>query len=1060
MFSKLFIYRPVLACVISLLLVLLGLVSYIGLPVEQYPDLAPPVVHVEALYPGANAETIATTVARSIEQQVNGVDNMIYMSSSSVVGLYQLDISFKPGSNIDLSAVLVQNRVSIAEPTLPEEVRRLGVTTKKQSSTLVGVVSISSPDGQYDDLGLANVAKLKMYDEFSRVPGVGAINIFPNKEYSMRVWLNPNLLKERGVTATEVTNAIREQNVQVAAGTIGRPPAPVGTQLELVVNTLGRLTTSEQFRDIIVKTGDKGEGVLRLKDVARVELGSRDYSTIATFDGKAAAVMPMYQLPGTNLTAVADAVKAKLQEISPTLPKGIDARMFYDSSLFITTAQHEVIKTLYEAFILVAIVVLIFLQNWRTTLIPLLTIPVALVATFILMNLLGFSVNTLTLFGLVLAIGIVVDDAIVVVENVERTLAETTLSPKEATTKSMNEITGAVIAITLVLMCVFLPTAGLPGITGTMYRQFALTIAAATLFSALNALTLSPALCGLLLSRHDHAARPSKLRLVLTSPARVFNAVFDRIAHTYGTYSRLSSKLWPLTLLALAGVLVLTVFAYRTVPTGFVPSEDLGFVVVAATLPPGASLERTKSVIDRVNEIALGVDGVKDVVTLSGFSVLDGQGTSYGNAWIVLKDWDERYAHGRDVNTIMAELTQKTRPIQEASTVVFSLPPINGLGSANGFDLRVLDKGAGRQLMQQYVFQMLGNAQGQPTIAAAFPTFRAGVPQLYLNIDREKVKRFGVKLSDLFDTLQTSLGSTYANDFTYADRPYQVNVQADAAYRQVADDVLKLQVRNASGNMVPLASVLSITDAFGPEKITRYNLYPSAQIIGFPKPGVSSGDALAAMEGISDNVLPKDNMGYAWSSLSYQEKLVGNSGVYAAMLAILVVYLILAGQYESWTAPLAVVFSVPLVAIGAVVALNIAGLDNNVFTQVGLVLLIGLGAKNAILIVEFARQNRANGMGIVDSAVGAARQRLRPILMTSLAFIAGVAPLVFATGAGAASRNSLGTAVFGGMIGASLLGLLFTPTLYVVVQGLAETLKKPKPSAPTPVDHSAPAATV
>ncbi|CAA9388675.1 MAG: RND efflux system, inner membrane transporter, partial [uncultured Phycisphaerae bacterium] len=1053
MLSIFFIRRPVFACVISLLIVLLGAVSYFQLPVEQYPELAPPVVRVEALYPGASSKIIADTIASPLEQEINGVDRMIYMSSTSSDGRYQLEISFEPGTNVDMAAVLVQNRVNIAQARLPEEVRRQGVTTRKQSTALVGVIAVWSPDGTYDDLYLSNYLGIYVRDEVARIEGVGSVNILPAKDYGMRVWLDPGLLKGRNLTVAEVTAAIRAQNVAVAAGAIGREPAPAGTDVEFILDTRGRLDDAKDFAEIIVKTTPDG-GIVRVKDVGRVELGTRDYTTLATFNGKSNAVMPIYQLPGANLSATAARVDAKLQEIKRDLPAGVQAKYFYDSSMFIRASLKEVTTTLVEAFVLVALVVLVFLQSWRSTLIPLITIPVALVGTFAVMNLMGFSINMLTMFGIVLAIGIVVDDAIVVVENVERNLAEGLLTPPEATAKSMGEITGAIVAITLVLMSVFLPAAALPGITGQMYRQFALTIAAATALSALNALTLSPALCALLLKNHGHAggphvatphaaARPSGLRRVLTAPARGFNRAFDAMSNGYARLAGWTGRAAAVTMLAFVGVVGLTVWLAGRVPSGFVPNEDLGFVVVSVNLPDGATLQRTKGVVDRVSVLAREVDGVEDVVTLSGFSVLDGQGSSYGNAWIVLKQWDERAKNGRSVDVIMDELRGKVAQFQECQSLVFSLPAINGLGNTSGFDLRLLDRRPlGRDTQQAVAQELIDTATGQPQIMAAFTSFRAGVPQLYLDIDREKVMRYGVPLEQLFAALQTHLGSAYVNDFNLLNRTFQVNVQADAKHRLSAEDVLKLEVRNAAGNMVPLASLIRINPSFGPERITRYNLYPSATVNGIPSPGTSSGQAMATMESIAARTLPP-GMDYAWSTMSFQERQVGNSAVYAFGLAVLLVYLILAAQYESWTLPLAVVLSVPLVATGAFVGLQMAGLDNNVFTQIGLVLLVGLGAKNAILIVEFARENRARGVPIVASAVEAARTRFRPILMTSFAFILGVLPLVIAQGAGAASRRSLGTAVFAGMIGATVLGLLFVPALYVAVQWASEKLRRP-----------------
>jgi len=910
----------------------------------------------------------------------------------------------------------------------------------------VGVVSVYVPDPEknpdLDDLYLSNLLNIRWRDEISRIPGVGAVNILPAKDYSMRVWLDPERLKARELTVGDVSTAIRQQNVQVAAGALGRSPAPMGTDFEYVVTTQGRLTSPDEFGKIIVKS-DPGGGVVLLSDVARIERGARDYSTLATFNGRPNGVMPIYQLPGANLVEVAGAVEQKVMgELKATLPAGVEAKFFYDSSMFIKASLHEVFKTLFEAFVLVFIVVLVFLQSFRATLITAITIPVSLIGTFFLMQLLGFSINMLTMFGMILAIGIVVDDAIIVVENVERNMREHGLGAKDATIRAMGEIFGPVVAVTLVLMSVFIPTAFLPGITGEMYRQFALTIAASTGLSAICALTLSPALCAVLLKSHDTHRKTFFLFRPLVWAGNAFNWAFDRLTSAYAWVSNGLARFAAVSLLLLAGIFGLTGWVYGKVPTGFVPNEDLGFVVVAATLPDGSSLERTKAVIDRVSELARKVDGVQDVVTLSGFSVIQGQGTNYGNAWIVLKPWDERYAKGRSIDAVLADLNSSVAPIQEAGFLTFSLPAIQGLGNTSGFDLRLQDRSVvGRDALQAATDATIGGAFGQPQILAAFSGYRAGVPQLYLDIDREKVIRMGVPLTSVFETLQSSLGSAYVNDFNEFNRTFQVNMQAESRFRLTPDDVTRLDVRNASGQMVPLASFVRVTDSIGPDRIERYNMYESATVNGIPKPGASSGEVMGVMEELLKNTLPP-GIGFEWSAMSYQERLAGGQGVIVFALGLLLVYLILAAQYESWTVPLAVVLSIPLVIIGALAALSFRGLDNNVFTQIGLVLLIGLGAKNAILIVEFARENRAKGMPIREAAILAARTRFRPIIMTSLAFILGVTPLLIATGAGAASRRALGTAVFGGMVGNTVLGLLLTPALYVVVQWTSERVSR------------------
>jgi hydrophobic/amphiphilic exporter-1 (mainly G- bacteria), HAE1 family len=1046
MFSAFFIKRPIFACVISIVIVILGLVAYTRLPVEQYPDMAPPVVRVEALFPGASAQTIADTVAAPLEQEINGVDNMIYMQSTSSDGRYGLDVSFETGVDIDLSAVLVQNRVNIALARLPEEVRRLGVTTRKQSNSIVGVIAVYPADPEknpeYDDLYLANFVNIRVKDEMLRITGVGGISIFPAKDYAMRVWLDTQKLKARGLTVGDVNAAIREQNVQVAAGVIGRQPAPQGTDFELVVTTQGRLTDPEKFADIIVKS--VGGNIVRVRDIGRVVLESRDYTTVARFNGRPGGIMPVYQLPGGNLTQIAGDMEKLFERLKsdPSWPAGLDGKFFYDSSMFIKASVAEVQKTLIEAFVLVFIVVLVFLQSFRTTMIPALTIPVSLIGTFLFMAAFGFSINMLTLFGLVLAIGIVVDDAIVVVENVERNLALGAASVEEATTSAMSEIFGPVIAITLVLMSVFVPAAALPGITGEMYRQFALTIAASTALSGICALTLAPALCAVLLKKHDPHHKPGGLRRIISWPGRAFNAVFDAITRLYAGLCRLSLRALPVTLLLFIATVLATGWLYQRVPTGFVPEEDLGFVVVSAQLPDGASIERSDAVIARVKEIVSKVDGVEDVTTLSGFSIIDGQGTNFANAWIVLKPWDERTKSGRSVQFIINDLQRSVGAVQEAQFFVFSLPAIRGLGNASGFDMRLLDTtGLGRTVMQQSVGEMLGAANGQPTIAFAFSSFRAGSPQLFVDIDRERALKMNVPLSSVFETLQTALGSAYVNDFNLFGKTFQVNTQAESRFRLRAEDILKLDVRNRAGGMVPLGALASVRDSLGPDRVVRYNLYPSASVQGVPARGRSSGEALATMEAVAKDKLPP-GVRAEWTTMAFQEQRAAGQGTVVFALALLLVYLILAAQYESWTAPISVVLSIPLVVIGAMAFLELRGLDNNVFTQIGLVLLVGLGAKNAILIVEFARQNRAAGKSIVDSAVEAARTRLRPILMTSFAFILGVLPLVIAEGAGAASRRALGTAVFGGMVGNTFLGLLFTPALFVLVTWLAESVAR------------------
>ena len=1067
MFSRFFINRPVFAAVVSILIVVLGVVAYFTLPVAEYPELAPPVVRVEATYPGANAQTVADTVAQTLEQEINGVDHMIYMNSTSSDGHYSLDISFEQGTDVDVASVLVNNRVNIATPRLPEEVRRQGVTVAKQSTNFVGVVAISPKPGhekEYDDLFLSNYLLLNLRDPMSRIYGVGGLRVIPAKDYGMRVWLKPDELKARNLTVTDINNAIRAQNIQVAAGSVGQEPAPAGTDFQLTLTTQGRLTTAEEFGDIIVKQDPDTRGIVHLKDVARIELGTRDYSNKAQFNARPAAIMIVFQLPGANLVQVANEVNKSLdafkKDLAVTHPH-LEAKMFYDASMFIQASLRSVVETLLEAFALVFIVVFIFLQSFRSTLIPMITIPVALIGAFLFMALFGFSVNTLTMFGLVLAIGIVVDDAIVVVENVERNLATSKLSAKETTIKSMGEIIGPIVAITLVLMSVFIPAASLSGITGQMYRQFALTIAASTFISALCALSLSPALCAIFLKpHHEKEGNGSPITAPFRMFNRGFNIAFGWVTSTYTALVRGALAAWPITLLAFGGVLVLTFLIFRQVPGGFVPNEDLGFVAVAIQLPDAASLERSNEVVVEAARRCKELPGVSDVVALTGFSLLDGAGSNLGQIFVTLEPWAKRTPRDLGIENVTQKVQAEVGTIPEAKFLVFSLPAIRGLGNTSGIDLRIQDRSSqGRQALEQVTQSVVNAAQGQQgKFAVVFTSFRPGVPQLYLDIDREKAIKLGVPLDSIFDTLQTQLGGTYVNDFNKFGRTYQVNVQAESQYREAAKDVLKFEVRNRAGQMVPLGTLLTVRDSFGPSQVTRYNLYPSAAITGITLPGTSSGEAIGLLEEAlakPEVFPPGGSFGAEWSSMSYQEKVASESANLSLTfgLAVLVVYLILAAQYESWTTPLAVVLSVPLVLIGAMTALWIRGLENNVFTQVGLVLLVGLGAKNAILIVEFAKENRARGEGIVASAIDAARVRFRPILMTSFAFILGVVPLVRASGAGANSRQSLGTAVFGGMLGVTALGLLFTPMLYVLVTAASEWVgrlfnRAPKPHVP------------
>jgi hydrophobe/amphiphile efflux-1 (HAE1) family protein len=1025
--SRFFIARPIFASVISILIVIAGGMALFTLPVARYPEITPPIVQVTASYPGADPKVVADTVAAPIEQEVNGVENMLYMSSTSASdGSYTLKITFELGTDADTATVLVQNRVSRALPKLPEAVQRLGVNTKKTSTTFVEVFSIYSTDGGHDDLFLTNYATINIKDQLARIKGVGDIICFPTKDYSMRVWLDPNRLEYNSLTTNDVVNALRQQNVQVAAGQIGQQPAPPGQHFQLTVNTLGRLTDLDQFENIIVKVAD-GTRVTRLRDVARVELGGKTYDTVSLMNGVPSASVVVFQSPGSNALDVADQVTKTMQSLKRDFPSGLDYKIVYDASEFVRVSIHEVIKTLLEAFLLVSLVVFVFLQDWRATLIPAITIPVSLIGTFAVMALTGLSINMITLFGMVLAIGIVVDDAIVVVENVERNLREFGYSPRKAAVKAMGEITGAIIGITLVLMAVFVPAAFLRGISGQLYRQFSLTIAFTTLFSAINALTLSPALCALLLRPHQNRA---------SGFFGAFNRIFDRITESYTR-----TVIWCMghvrLMIGIFALLVLSAYlGLLHVPTGFLPAEDDGLILINAQLPDGASLSRSKATVDRVTEILKGTKGVANFNLIPGWSIIDGNAANVGGGFVALEPWDDRLKDGRSKSVIMAELFGKFSKIQEAVVFPFSLPPIPGVGQGGGFEMQVEDRsGLGLVALEQAVNELAAAGRSRPEFRSAFATFRAQVPSLFVDVDRVKALKLNIPLQTVFDTMQSFLGSTYVNDFNKFGRTWQLTVQADTEFRMRPKDIETLQVRNLEGKMVPLGTIVKVADDLGPQRVDRFNMFPAARVFGETAPGVSSGRALELMEQLAATNLPY-GMGYEWTGMAYQEKKTSGQMGLVVGLAVLVVVLILAAQYESWVDPAAVVLIVPLAVLGAVAALMIRSLDNNLYTQVGLVLLVGLAAKNSILIVEFARRQLAAGDDVFQATLEGARTRFRPILMTSLAFVAGVSPLMIATGAGAAGRQALGTAVVGGMIGVTILGIFFTPVLYLAMQKL------------------------
>jgi multidrug efflux pump len=1039
-FAHIFIDRPIFAAVLSIVIVIVGAIALVNLPIASYPEIAPPTVQVTASYPGANAKVVAETVATPIEQEVNGVENMLYLSSqSTATGQMALTITFKLGTDLDTAQVLVQNRVALAEPRLPEEVRRLGVTVRKRSPDLTLIVNLISPDGRYDDVYLSNYALLQVKDTLARLPGVGDITLFGARDYSMRLWLDPEKLASRELTAGDVVRAVREQNMQVAAGVMGQPPVPAGNDLQLTLTTQGRLVEAGEFADIIVKTGAQGQ-VTRLKDVARVDLGAKDYSSITYLDGKPTAGIGIFQLPGSNALETKEAVMAAMESLKARFPEGLDYRIVFDTTVFVEESIAAVAQTLFEAILLVILVVVVFLQNWRAALIPMLAVPVSLIGTFAVMAALGFSLNNLSLFGLVLAIGIVVDDAIVVVENVERNIA-LGLAPREATRKALDEVSGPVIATALVLSAVFIPTAFIGGISGQFYRQFALTIAVSTVISAFNSLTLSPALAALLLSPH-HAKKDRVTRVldrVLGWFFRGFNTVFDKTTAIYGRLVGRLIRLSAVAALLYLGLIGLTYLGFNTVPTGYIPQQDQGFLVLYAQLPDAASFERTEAVVNRATAIALKTPGVKSTVAITGWSLLSGTNTSNaGTLFVTLDRFQDREDPRLYAEAIAADLRQTLAEIQEAYIAVFSPPPVRGMSSIGGFKLQVQDRGgAGLEALQAATDQLIAAGNAQPGLVGLFTSFRANVPQLYLDVDRTQAKSMGVPLTDIFETLQVYLGSLYVNDFNRFGRTYQVTAQADAQFRVKPEGIAQLKTRNAEGAMVPLGTLVSIREITGPDRVIHYNLYPSAEINGNQAPGVSSGEAIAMMEALANQNLPS-SMGFEWTELTYQQILAGNTAIYIFPLCVLFVFLVLAAQYESWSLPLAVILIVPMCLLFAIGGVWLRGTDNNILTQIGLVVLVGLASKNAILIVEFARAREASGLSRRAAAIEASQLRLRPILMTSFAFILGVLPLVTSSGAGAELRQALGTAVFSGMLGVTFFGLLLTPVFYVVIRAWVE----------------------
>ena len=1034
--SRFFIDRPIFAGVLSLAVLLAGAIAITQLPVAEYPNVVPPSVVVRATFPGASPKVIAETVAAPLEEQINGIENLLYMSSqANTDGVLTLTVTFKIGTDPDLAETQVQNRVQRALPRLPEEVRQIGLVTQKTSPDFTMVVHLVSPDSRYDELYLRNYAVLNVKDTLQRVPGAGQVLVWGAGDYAMRVWLDPRKLAARGLTATDVVRAIREQNRQVAAGVVGAPPTASGTDFQLSVSARGRLKTEDEFRDIIVATSDSG-GVLRLADVARVELGAGEYALRSTLNNLPAVAIGVFQAPGSNAIAISNAVRAEMEALKKSFPEGVDYRIVYDPTRFVQKSIDAVILTLLEAVLLVVLVVIVFLKTWRASIIPLAAVPVSIVGTFAFLLAFGFSINTLTLFGLVLAIGIVVDDAIVVVENVERNL-ELGLDAKEATYRAMREVTGPIIAIALTLCAVFVPIAFISGLNGQFYRQFALTIAISTVISAFNSLTLSPALAALLLRPH-HAPKDALTRFM----DRWLGWFFTRFDRFFGRASRRYQSAVGRVLnrkaVAFAVYLVLigvTYGAFKAVPQGFVPGQDKQYLVAFAQLPDGASLERTDEVIRRMSEAGLETPGVSNAVGFPGLSI--NGFTNAPNAGIVfftLDEFEARRAPELSGNAIAGALNARMSAIQDAFIGVFPPPSVNGLGAIGGFRLQIEDRaGLGDQALYDAAMAMQAKAWQTPELAGVFSGFQINVPQLYADVDRAKAKRMGVSLTDVADTLQVNLGSLYVNDFNRFGRTYRVVVQADAPYRSGAEDITALKTRNAGGELVPLGSLLTVKNSYGPDRAMRYNAYPTADLNGAAAPGFSSGQAQAAIERIAAETLPR-GIAFEWTDLTYQEILAGNSAVLVFPLCVLLVFLVLAAQYESLRLPLAVILIVPLCLLFAIAGVWLSGGDNNIFTQIALFVLMGLACKNAILMVEFARELELQGeRDPVRAALTAARLRLRPILMTSIAFIMGVVPLVFSSGAGAEMRQAIGVAVFAGMIGVTLFGLFLTPVFYVLL---------------------------
>jgi len=1039
-FAHFFVERPVFAAVLSIVLLIAGSIAYTQLPVSQYPEIAPPTIVVRATYPGADAETVAATVATPIEQEINGVENMLYMSSySSDDGAMALTITFEIGTDLDAAQVLVQNRVSIAEPRLPEEVRRLGVTTAKSSPDLMMVVHVLSPDDSYDQLYVSNYARSRIRDVLLRLEGVGDVVIFGEREYALRIWLDPEKLSGYGMTSGDVVDALRQQNVQVSGGAIGAPPVAGGAAFQYTVTTQGRFDEARDFRYVIVKATEDGR-LISLEDVARIELGARDYATNSYLDGRQAVALGIFQRPGTNALAAAAEIETTMSRLAADFPPGLTHQIVYDPTEFISESSGAVYKTIAEAILLVVIVIIVFLQSWRMAIVPIVAIPVSLIGTLAVLYAFGFSLNMLTLFGLVLAVGIVVDDSIVVVENVERNMRNG-VAPRLAARRTMDEVGTAVLAISLVLVSVFVPTAFIPGISGQFYLQFAITIAVSTAISAFNSLTLSPALAGVLFRPHRDASPPrSAVARAGRRVTEAFNGGFDRLA---GAYARLVRALVGSTaalvpMLAVFALLIwATVHMLQTVPRGFIPTMDQGYAIVVVQLPDGASLERTDAVVRKASDIIRRTPGVVNAVAFAGFN--GATFTNASNAGVIFAAFDtfeRRLAAGQTASGIIGSLYGSLQSVQEAFIIALPPPPVPGIGNSGGFKMMLQERnGADMRPLLDLARRIAADANRSPGLAGVFTTFSASSPQFFLAIDRDKARILNVPIASIFETLSINLGTAYVNDFNAFGRVFQVRAQADQSFRADRDDILRLKVRSTSGALVPLGTLIEIRDVTGPSLVQRYNMYVSVPLQGNAAPGVSTGDALQSMEDVALGIL-QAGTSFEWTELALQESQTGNAAILIFGLAVLFAFLALAAQYESWIMPFAIVLIVPLGVLAALIGVSLRGLDNDVLVQIGLVVLVGLAAKNAILIVEFARQGQSRGLGPVEAAVEAARLRLRPILMTALAFISGVVPLMISTGPGAEMRQSLGTAVFSGMLGVTAVGLFLTPVFYVTLRRL------------------------